>query len=234
MRFGIFAFIFVSFVLLLLAGSTLGDVIYLKDGSAIKGTLVKVQNDTLYFKTSFGTIIHIAREKVQRIGMSDSVVAASPAPAVTPPVDNRPGTLLVDFQGFTMSSRISVHRDKNRSAHERANVIEQALFVNGKQMSSHRDSTTDKVVKKGIEVELDNKMKPVPIKVAVAPGAVACEVMFANTWAGDYEDRFVKGPIEKSLIVDALVINPGQTTHLRVGLKKKKLGLAGSVLYAVR
>ena len=213
------------------------EIVVLKDGSNFKGTLLKFFGDTLYFKTSFGAEIRIARANVARIEFSDSLFApgviqlGGPTPAR--PVIAVPGTLSVEFDDVEVSSTISVHRDKDREGHEKENTIEVVIIVDGRTVYQASDSTTDKVIKKGAEVLIRNKMKPVGAKVGLTPGLHQVTVVLANRRAGKYRDRLVNGGLDKRVTENNVLILAGETRHFLVGLKRKKLGLSRSTLYVV-
>jgi len=214
-----------------------GEIVVLKDGSNFKGTLLRFVEDTLYFKTSFGAEIRIARAKVVRIEFSDSLLAPGVIqlgrPVPVRPVVAVPGTLSVEFQNVEVSSTISVHRDKDREGHEKANTIDVVIIVDGRTVYQASDSTMDKIIKKGAEVLVRNKMKPVGVKVGLKPGMHQVTVVLANSRAGKYRDRLLNGGVDKRVTENNVLILAGETRHFMVGLKRRKLGLTRSVLYVI-
>lgn len=213
-----------------------GDVLYLKDGSSLHGTMVKFERDTLYFDTSFGGRVVIPRKKIVRVELVEGPVpsaggGADRAPVVSPGlVPAKPGTLIVDFGDTKISSTISVHRDRDRAGHVRENTIEAVLYVDGKRVAAVADSTTDKKIMKGVEVLLRNRMEPGVLRVVLDPGAHRVSIAVANTRVRKYGDRFVGAPLSKRLNVDDVEIRPGETRRLYVELKRKKFGLSRSIL----
>ncbi|MDH3217145.1 MAG: hypothetical protein OEN01_12805 [Candidatus Krumholzibacteria bacterium] len=224
------------FALIMVPVLSRGEVVYLKDGSTIQGTVIRLVNDTLYFEADFGSEVRIPKAKVLRIefletrgllqgssmGTSHSVARES----------SIAGTLRVHFEPSRFTSRISVHRGKNRDALERANSIEKAFYVSGDKVFSVVDSLTDKVIREGPETILRNDMTPETFSVVVTPGQYNCRLYIGNSRAGDYEDMFIGNPLDNRLVAERVIIQPGQTTELRVGVKRKlKIGSSYLFLY---
>lgn len=215
------------------AGVLESETLYLKDGSALNGRFVKMAEDTVYFETSFGSMMRVHRAQVTRIDFLDE----KGAPPVSPPgsapvhVSEEPGTLMVSFEKFELTSRISVERNRERAAHERENAIEEALVLGDAKVYSLIDSTTDKVVREGPDTILRNDMKPHDFKVAVAPGLYPGSLVLGNTRASDYVERFDPAPLDKKLVLDNIDIKAGKTTHIRVGLKHKSWRIGKTELF---
>jgi len=205
------------------AGLLESETLYLRDGSAVKGRFVRMAQDTIYFETSFGPLVRVHKEKVSRIDFVDGRAPALLDSASPIHVSAEAGTLDVSFEKFELTSRIIVERDREREAHERENAIEQALLLGDKKVYSVVDSTTDKIVREGPETILRNDMRPRDFKVAVAPGLHRCAVVLANSRASVYVDRFDPAPLDKKLTLDNVDIKPGETTYIRIGLKRKAL-----------
>lgn len=202
------------------------EVLKLRDGSVINGRLVRMESDTLYFETSFGSTLAIHRSGVVRIEFEPA--AGSPAGE---PLDGRSlqtaaeaGTLAVRFDDFQLTSRIVVKRGGDRDAYARANAIEQSLMVGDRKAHSVVDSLTDKIVRKGPETVLRNDAKPVDFKVTLPAGIYSCAVVFHNPYASEFEDSFDPSPLEKRLVLEPVIVEPANTTRLRVDLKRKWTG----------
>jgi hypothetical protein len=114
-----------------------------------------------------------------------------------------------------------MERRGNRSEYERENAIEQAVFVDQKKVHSVVDSTTDKVVRSGPETSLRNDARPVELRLPLAAGVHQCSIVFSNSRAKEYEERFDPSPLAKKLVLDGIQVKSNQTTALRVGLKRK-------------
>ncbi|MEJ2721769.1 MAG: hypothetical protein P8181_11620 [bacterium] len=227
------------FVLFLIAACVpallLGETLYLTDGSTLKGKLVRYVNDTLYFETGFGATIAIPKDKIQRIVFSEGEPEVpAPGPAAAAFTYTAPGSLRVVFDKVEVSSRVSVDRGKDREAIERENWIEEALRIGNRKVYSHIDSTMDKVVRNGPETILKNDFTAVDFTVPMAPDFYHATLVIGNTFAKDYKDRFDPEPLDRRLLLENLRIEPGKTTIIRVGVKKKMWGLSKGPLYIVQ
>lgn len=241
MRFG--AFMLIGGVVLLPALSH-GETFHLRDGSTLRGEFVRFNHDTLYVKASFGPEVPIHKSLVLRVDFAEDIVTGIPfgagsMPQPTPVVGGipqqsaEPGTLQVDFDDFHLTSEIIVHRGKERAAMERANSIESCVFIGGDKKYSEIDSTTDKEIRVGPDTKVRNQFEPNGYKIVLPAGSHHCEFRIGNTLAGDYDDRFPDGALDKRLLQDELVIKPGRTTQIRIGLRKKLKGLGSSFLYVI-
>ncbi len=208
---------------LVVPGLLKSESLRLKDGSVLNGRLVKVEQDTLYFETSFGATVAVHRGKVSRIEFDESAVRSSNEPPAFLSIhtSERPGSLSVSFEKFTLTSRVVVPRGGDRESYERENAIELALEVDGQNTYSFVDSTTDKTVRNGPETVLRNDIEPHDFGVAVSPGLYRCVVGFRNSRASAYVERFDPRPLDQKLVFDTVRIEPGKTTYIRVGLKRK-------------
>jgi len=202
-----------------------GSVFHLKDGSAIQGKLLKLVNDTLYVETSFGAKIRIPKSQIVRVDFADSAAVLPMPSTAVPKQSSVPGTVMVSFEKFNVSSRVTVHRGQNEAEILKANSIELAFYVGSEKVYSVIDSSTNKEIREGPDTVYKNEMRPEEFKVAVPPGSYQCRLFLRNTFARDYENSFVNDPLEKRLLVENVNVLPAQTTLYRVGLKRKmKLG----------
>jgi hypothetical protein len=210
-----------------LPGILRGEVLYLKDGSSIHGKLLRLLDDTLYFETSFGSQVRVPRDHVARLEFSPGVPGAYGSnPTTTVPFQSElAGTVLVSFEKFKVTSRVTVHRDKNKDAILRANAIECAVYMGSVKTFSAIDSVNDDEIREGPETTYRNDMVPKGIKVAVAPGSYQFRLYLRNVARVEDEGFFVGDPLRKDLLVENMKVLPGETTQLRVGMKRKmKLG----------
>jgi len=202
-----------------------GEVLYLKDGSTIKGELVRVDGGVFFFKTSFGAELRVERAKIARIVFSDSLAAMpAPPPTPVPQTSADAGSLMVTFEDVKVSSKISVNRNRDLDGHLHANRIKQALLVDGREMVARVDSTVDKEIREGPETRYRNDMRPETMTTALAPGQYQCEVTLRNVGLDDYADRFVD-TVDYSIRLTNIVIRPGEVTLVRIGKARTKLGL---------
>lgn len=205
---------------------TQGEVLRLKDGSSIQGKLVRLVNDTLYFETSFGAEMRIPRHQVVRIEFVESASATGgQEPTAVSPQSSLPGTVMVSFEKFKLTSKVTVHRGKDEEGIVRANSIECAFYVGSNKVYSLIDSVTDKEIREGPDTVFRNDIRPVEFKVAVPSGSYQCRLFLRNASPDLHKDAFVGDPLEKRLLLENIKVLPAQTTHLRVGMKRKmKIG----------
>ena len=215
---------------LLIPVLSLGEVLYLKDGSTLKGKLLRVEEDVLVFKTSFGAEVRIDREKIARLIFSDSLATLTPAPV--PVAASGPGSLMVAFEDVKVSSKISVHRGKDLEGLLRANWIKTSLIVNGQEAWAKIDSTVDKKIRYGPDTHYKNVAEASNIKIGLPAGQYQCEAILRNVGLDDYKDSFVDRPVDYSIILSNVVIRPNETTVIQLKHKGKKLGLSGGSLQA--
>ena len=202
---------------------TQGEVLRLKDGSSIQGKLLRLVNDTLYFETSFGSEIRVTRDKVLRIDFVEpGSTLVYPPTQPTPQQSSLPGTVMVSFEKFKVTSRVTVHRGKDEEAIIRANSIECAFYIGPSKMFSAVDSVTDKEIREGPDTVYKNDMRPERVKVAITSGSYQCRLFLRNWLLADYKDSFIGDPLEKELLVENVKVLPGQTTQLRIGMKRKR------------
>jgi hypothetical protein len=213
------------------------EVLVLKDGSSLNGRLVALRGDTLVFKTSFGAVVKVPKERILRLEFASGAKSEKPPTADQTPAtlsSSAPGTLRVDCSKISLSSRITVHRREDLTGHMRANSIEQMLLVSGTRAYSYIDSITDKRVREGPDEMLKNTLLLKDISVGLAPGSYNCRLVIRNRSGPAYADRFVGEPLSQSVMLDNILIEPGKITSIQIGKKRKKLGLSGSELYMIR
>jgi hypothetical protein len=218
---------------LLGAGLLESETLYLKDGSTLNGRFVRMAQDTVYFETSFGALMRVHKGQVSRIDFVEGMAPAVPSAGTSIHVSAEPGTLEVSFEKFELTSRISVERDRDRKGHEKENAIEEALLLGGTKVYSLVDSTTDKIVREGPETILRNDMKPRDFKVALGPGLHSGLLVIGNSRISVYTERFDPAPLDKKLILENVDIKTGETTQIRVGLKRRSWRGGKSELFRV-
>lgn len=211
------------------------EVVYLKDGSQIRGKLVSCAGDTLIFEPSFGGRVRIQRSDIVQIVFDE---AKTPIPAGTgaePAADEGPGVVMIAFKDDKLSSKVAVtRRSKKREADlVRANWIEQLLIVEGDTVFSRVDSTMDKTINKGHERFYKNTIELEDMTAELEPGVRACLVVVRNLGAGVFDEDFDEGPLDLTLRFDTVGLYSNQTTRLRVGIKKGFLRMGKPKLYAV-
>jgi len=221
--------------LMLVPGSLASESVYLKDGSVLKGRLARAEQDTLFFETSFGSFLAIHRGQISRIEFDEGLAGLSGEPPAVgvPHPSELPGSLSVSFEKFTFTSRLVVPRSGDPPAYERENAIEQSLMVEGRNVYSYVDSVTDKTVTDGPETVLRNDIEPRDFEVALPAGLYRCVIGFRNSRASAFVERFDPDPLDKKLILDTVRIDPGRTTHVRIGSKRKSWIVGSRELFRI-
>ena len=213
------------------------DTIYLLDGSTLVGTLEKIDGDTLYVKPSFGGTIKLSKQLIWKIQFSDTAppgqAQTGGGSAVMPGfTSTEPGSLLVKFNNLTISNKINVYRGRDYEGHERANTIEAVLIVDGQTVSTYVDSTTDKVIRKGVDTHLKNTIQLKDFRVELPAGPHGCQILIRNPDYPEYEKAFVNARLDLKLEIGDVIIYPARKAVVPVGLKKGFLKMGKPSLYA--
>ena len=210
-------------------------IVYLKDGSKLRGEVVSFEGDTLVFDPSFGGRLKIFRGDILRLVFDESA-DPGPATAAKPAVPEGPGSISVVFKHDRVTSKIAV---KNKTkARERelviANWIQQLLIVGSDTVYSRIDTTLDKTIYKGHEKELKNTFRLEDMRTKVDAGVYKCVVVIRNLGADIYESEFREGPLDMVLEFETVGIYTNQTTTLQVGIKKGFLRMGSPTLVQIQ
>gem|GEM_PF-3457756 len=239
MRIRLFAF--VTLIFLLAAPSAYGDFLYLRDGTVLRGTLVRVTADSLGFRTSFGPIVRVERARVARVvfGGASEEVTPAPArerahPASIARDDRATGSVIVTFRNRSVSSKIRVDRGRDLAGHMRANRLMEILLVDGDTAYVHIDSTVDKTVYQGPKRFYKNTITLKDISVQVAAGVHQCTLLVANVDGDRYADRFDPAPLSLEFGLGEVRVPPHGTARFHLGLRRGKLLLGRPEFYLVK
>jgi hypothetical protein len=198
---------------------------------------VRVEGDTIYFQPSFGSEpLPFHKASVWRIQFDDAEkpsqgmtrVDQPSTPAMNPA---EPGSLIVAFGELDISNKIVVHRKRNYEELERANAIRSALIVDGLEVASVIDSTTDKVYREGPDTYLKNTIRMNDFRVKLDSGPHSCLILIENLGASAYKKHFESTPLELSLNVENVVIYPKRSTTIEIGQKRGTFKLGKPKLY---
>ena len=209
-------------ILLLLAGLPAmlqSEVLVLKDGSEVKGKIVTFSGDTLVFAPSFGGKIFVHRKDIVKIIYDESEREASRAVQAVPTGD---GALRIVFDNNKLSSKIAITKKHKSNTDEiiQANWIEQLLIVGIDTVYSRVDTTMDKTIYKGHERLYKNSIILEDMQATVPAGIYRCVVVVRNRGAQSHEGVFDEGPLDLKLVLDAVTVSTGQTTTLKIAIKK--------------
>ena len=216
------------------------EVLYLKDGSAIRGSVVGLVGDTLTFDPSFGGRMRIARSLIAGIVFSETATSLpsltgerAPDRSAAAEADER-GYVAVSFKDRGVSSKVVVENKADEAHLLRANWIVQALIVDGDTVFSDVDTTMDKTIYKGHVRLYKNDTELKDIKVPLEPGVHHCVVVAASNGGGWENVEFEKGPLDLGLNLDNVQVFPGRVTRVEVGMKKGRFRLGKPEFYQVR
>ncbi len=211
-----------------------GEVLYLKDGSAIKGNVVSFAGDTLTFDASFGTRMLVARSQIARLVFDDSFAGqAKPDRQGGEEGESAKGFLSVNFKDKQVSSKVVATR-KNEAYMTEANFVVQLMVVDGDTVFAHVDSTTDKTIFKGHDRHLKNNAELVDMEVPLAAGLHHCVVIVASRGMGDESVEFETAPLDMIINLDNIQIHSDRTTRLILGIKKGRFRLGKADFYRVQ
>lgn len=222
-------------VLLLILSPCLlqAEVLFLKDGSSLVGKVLRVEGDTLYFQPSFGgAVLKFSRSNIERVQFDESEKGRSLDQYGMPAASTAdPGSLIVRFDGMSLSNKIIVHRKRNYKEHERANAIRSSLVVDGLEVASVIDSTMEKVYREGPDTYLKNTFTVPDFHVALAAGPHSCLILIKNVGIASFKNAFEFAPLDLSLNVDNVVVYSGRITTIEIGKKRGALKLGMPTLY---
>jgi hypothetical protein len=209
-----------------------GAVFRLKDGSTLRGKLVRVEGDSLTVRLNLGSTVKLHRSLVESIEFADSIVTPTrvPVPATnTPPTGV--GTIAVVFEDRNVSSKITIDKKKDWDAHVRSNHIIVELVVDGVVTYSAVDSTTDKTIYKGHEKQLKNTAELADFSVQVPAGVHRCSIVLRNRDPDTFRDDFEPSPLGAVLEFGELTVSPGGIARVDVRIDKGLLRMSSPRLY---
>jgi len=213
--------------LLIFPALTLGDTVYLKDGSSLNGRVKGYAGDTLRFDAAFG-VVKIPRDRISAIVFGDSAalppgVAAGAAVPAAAEADS--GDIVVTFKERGLSSKIKVTKKQDVEGHLDANTILQVLLVDGDTAWVYADTTTDKVIYQGPDRVYKNSIELRDIRVRVSAGVHAVSLVVFDRGEVDYAERFEDGPLHMEFAIGDLRVDPGSERRVNLGISKGKLKL---------
>lgn len=218
----------------LLPAAVPGEVVRLKDGSTLKGRLVRVEGDTLSVRLDLGSQIKIYRALIESIVFSDSLIVDPARPAVSVVVPAAPtgvGVIAVKFEDREVSSKITIDKKKNWDAKVRSNNIVVEFIVDGVVAYTAIDTTTDKTIYLGQDKQLKNVAELKDFTVQVAAGSHRCELVVRNRDPDTYRQDFDPAPLNAVLDLNEVTIKPGGIQRVDVRIDKGMLRTGSPKLY---
>lgn len=211
-----------------------GETVRLKDGSTLKGRLVRVDGDTLTVKLAIGTPVKIHRTQVESILFDDSLAVRSPSQpivAAPPPVSGGSGTIAVKFEDRNVSSKITIEKKKNWDEKIRSNHILVEFVVDGAVIYTAADTTMDKTVYRGDEKDIKNDAKLADFDVTVPVGKHACTLLVRNRDPDTFHDSFDPEPLTTVLEFGEVTVEKGRVARLDIKIDKGLLRMSSPRLY---
>jgi hypothetical protein len=210
-----------------------GEILFLKDGSEIRGKLLGFENDSLVFAPKFGGRVSIHRNDIVSIVFDETAAKKPVATPVETGGEMSMGDLTVVFKDNKLSSKVAVNNSSKKRESEiiRANWIEQLLIADGDTVYAKVDTTTDKTVYQGHDKFYKNTVELEDISVRLPAGTHQCVLVIRNLGSHTNESDFDEGPLDLMLTFGRVGIYADQGTTLWVGIKKGFLRTGQPKLY---
>jgi len=225
-----------AFFLALLAAAAFslraaGETMRLKDGSTLKGRLVRVDGDTLTVKLSIGTPVKVHRAQVESILFDDSLAVPAPIVAAPAPAKSGSGTIAVKFEDRNVSSKITIEKKKNWDEKIRSNHILVEFVVDGAVIYTAADTTMDKTVYRGDEKDIKNDAKLADFNVTVPAGKHACTLLVRNRDPDTFHESFDPEPLTTVLEFGEVTVENGGVARLDIKIDKGLLRTSSPRLF---
>ena len=211
-----------------------GETIRLKDGSTLKGRLVRVEGDTLTVRLAIGAPVKVHRTQVESILFDDSLAVpalAKPGVAAPPPAASGSGTIAIKFEDRNVSSKITIEKRKNWDEKVRSNHILVEFVVDGAVVYTVADTTMDKTIYRGDEKDLKNDAKLADFNVQVPAGRHACTLLVRNRDPDTFHESFDPEPLTTVLEFGEVTVASGGTVRLDIKMDKGLLRMSSPRLY---
>ena len=209
--------------LLIIPALTMGDTVYLTDGSSLNGKVRSFANDTLVFNSAFGDV-KIPRENIASIVFGDSAMAPpSGVAALAAGAEPDSGDIVVTFRDRKLSSKIKVTKKKDEEGHFRANAILQMLLVNGDTAWVYADTTMDKTIYKGPDRIYKNDIELKDIYLRVPAGVHALALVVYNRGEVEYQDSFDSKPLHMEYTIGDVRVDADSERRVHIGIARGKL-----------
>jgi hypothetical protein len=210
------------------------DVIVLKDGTRLVGTVLRWDGDSLLVETDFSTRpLRLHRDRVESImvgeaaetpeapeeagGTSEAEAAFEPAPAET-------GYVHVVLTGDQLYSRVRFRRRPQREEAEKLNDIYFRVFVDGEKVFEEVDDETDRVLVRGGETVLRNYFERNDYVIAVPAGTHRFRFYIGNQYLSQGPYREKDDILATQVEIDELTVDPAAETLVRLVGKGRFMG----------
>jgi len=209
--------IFLSLVALLfmyetdsLAGQ---ERITLRDGTIILGELLRMNGDTLFFKTSFIDRLPVGRDKILSIEFDKRIDTGMDSP---PGFEGSSGTgkLMVIITGPDLTTSIRFRRRDDRKTAAEANKIVFRISANEKVVYEKIDGEIDNEIHSEGWTILKNRFKFSRYEVPLPAGEYRVSVFVGNDLTNEYRGKFDSGAVGVSRTKEGVRLFRDEVTTL--------------------
>ncbi len=200
------------------------DTARLRDGTVLSGELLRMSNDTLFFKTSFSDELPVERGQISSIdfGTGEGADGESQSPFIgSAPT----GKLLLVITGPSLETSIRFRHSDDREVATFANRIIFQIMANGKVVYEKIDNTTDNEAQSEGWTILKNDFTTGRSEVPLPPGEYVMDVSIGNDLSNDYRKQFHSGEVALSRKKENVTVFEGGVTTLVLEIKKPFLNL---------
>ncbi|MDP6418692.1 MAG: hypothetical protein QF492_03520 [Candidatus Krumholzibacteria bacterium] len=210
---------------LLLAIASFAEVVHLKDGSSLEGSILSMDDENLVLDTSFAGVLTLKIENIANIDFAKGSDKPGGKTSKPSPVAGETGFLEVSVKGDAARSSVRYRWPSDRKDMLRLNTLHMRVFVDGELLWHDKDPEMNKEFRHGKWFILRNRHLFPPTTLTVPTGNHRVHVVIGND-AGLYEDAGNQQIASAEAIIESedLEIFPGQTT--RVVLKGKSARVA--------
>jgi len=200
------------------------DMVKLIDGTVLSGELLRMSNDTLFFKTSFSSELSVGRSQVMSIefGADDAAVEGADQPYIG---SAAMGKLLVIITGPDLTTSIRFRHSDDRESATTANHIIFRITANEKIVFEMIDDEIDNEINSEGWTILKNTFRVGRYEVPLPPGEYAVGISMGNDPMNDYRNQFDSGAVTISKRREKVVVYEDGVTTLVLKTKKPFLNL---------
>ncbi len=200
------------------------DTARLRDGTVLSGELLRMSNDTLFFKTSFSDELPVERDQIRSIEFGTG--EGADADSHSPYIGSAPtGKLLLVITGPRLETSIRFRHSDDREAATFANRIIFQIRANEKIVYEKIDDETDSEAQSEGWTILKNDFAIGRCEVSLPPGEYVVGVSIGNDLSNDYRKQFDSGEVAVSRKKDNVRVFEGAVTTLVLETKKPFLNL---------
>jgi hypothetical protein len=167
------------------------------DGTVISGELLRMNNDTLFFKTSFIEELPVGVDMILSIEFKKEIDSGT---NVSSGIEGAPGTgkLMLIITGPALTTSIRFRRGDDRETAAEANKIILRIKANDKVIYEKIDDMIDDEVRSEGWTILKNKFEFGCYEVPIPAGKYSIDVFVGNDLMNEYRNKFNSGAVSLS------------------------------------